>query len=139
MEETIIEAGKEQLSNALEVVSNSFTEAVTQYGPQAVDLALVVYRVDAAQALLTAAGIFICLTFVQVFLWKKGVPWAESIRCGEDRSAAKISVFGGLILLFITSAVLFIEELCYLPYWMALFGYPEVYMATKALVAAGVL
>jgi len=116
------------MSNAAQAMS----EAVKQYGPDAVDLGLIVYRISALQQILLGVvaliGIFVSKHFMQVF-YKKSVDEAQ-----EWFLAAFLLMFILIFCLISTINCLFNVYA-----WAALSGHPEILIAYKALVAAGLM
>ena len=63
--ETVID---KSLSSVLAEITTAMVDATKEYGPEAVDLALLVYRLDAAKSLLVAITmITACVIFMRVF------------------------------------------------------------------------
>ena len=53
---------QQTVQDMVKIVANAIDKAVATYGPQAVDLALVVYQVEAIQQLLNA-GMYVAIAF----------------------------------------------------------------------------
>lgn len=129
---------KEGASEIIKVVAEAIQNAVALYGPQAVDLAMVVYRVDAAQALIEGfllVGLFVLGQFLLV---KKLWPLTERVRNRGTPEVFWCPYF------FITAStglacLMGLLQLTKVHYWLAVFGYPEVHMAMKALTAGGLM
>jgi len=120
-------------------VAGAMEAAVKDYGPDAVDLALMAYRVDAAQSMVAGIG-GVALAFVSVVGLSK--LWAatqdEDGDFSEGKSLAR--VFGSIA--GVALGVVGIggaTNLFSVTGWLAVFGYPELLIATKALQAAGLL
>jgi len=125
------------VAEAMKQVGAALAEAAREYGPGAVDLALMAYRVDAAQQLLYGA---VCLAITLGValsyrkLWRASESWNEfdrdPLRLGAGVCAVVVGAFffsGAFALLIDASA------------WIAAFGYPELRIAMKALEAAGLM
>ena len=131
------EVAQQTIGDIVANVSNALTDAVKQYGPDAVDLAMLAYRVDAVQTL--AIG-FLCLAAIAISIklylrfWKIS---EEFDRWDKGPARAVIGVLLGFMSLFL--GVFTISCLLNAPIWLAAFGRPEVLIATKALKAAGLM
>lgn len=138
--EKIVEAVSDQMDTAMVEIAEALKGAVDRYGADAVELALMAFRIEAAHHLLLGV-----LQFVVVFLmWKLGrLMWAatqEGWDAGEDGPAMARAIIvtvggigGGLML---AAGVL---RLTSISAWVAVFGYPELRIAIKALEAAGLM
>ena len=132
------EAIQQGASEIIKVVANALENAITTYGPQAVDLAMMVYRIEAAQNLLYGAMIVALFGLGQFLFIKKWWPMTERQRKTHLEEAFWLPyIFGtgftGL------GALWGLYEVVQVKYWLAVFGYPEVYMAIKALSAGGLM
>ena len=116
-------------------------DAVSTYGPDAVDLALAAYRLEAAQQLLYG---FLSFSLVLVTLWLgRYIPRIalENWKHADDSDRIYINTLG-LILSSLASLMpltVTVEKSFDLSAWAALFGYPELRIVTKALEAAGLM
>lgn len=140
--EKIVEAVSDQLDTAMVEIAEALKGAVDRYGADAVDLALMAFRIEAAHHLLLGV-----LQLVVVFIVWKLWRWLWSATRGgwDDADAddgAQIArvlgtfacgLFGGLML---AAGVL---RLTSISAWVAVFGYPELRIAIKALEAAGLM
>ena len=138
--EKIVEAVSDQMDTAMVEIAEALKGAVDRYGADAVDLALMAFRIEAAHHLLLGV-----LQLVVVFImWKLGRwIWAatqEGRHAVEDvlvMVRAASVVVGGIVggLMFVDGAL----RLLSISAWFAIFGYPELRIAIKALEAAGLM
>lgn len=138
--EKIVEAVSDQMDTAMVEIAEALKGAVDRYGADAVDLALMAFRIEAAHHLLLGV-----MQLVVVFIvWKLGrLIWAatqEGWDANEDGPAmarAVIVIVGGIVggLIFVAGAL----RLLSISAWVAVFGYPELRIAIKALEAAGLM
>ncbi len=138
--EKIVEAVSDKMDTAMVEIAEALKGAVDRYGADAVDLALMAFRIEAAHHLLLGV-----LQLVVVFIvWRLGrCMWAatqEGWDAGEDGSTmarAVIVTVGGIVggLMFAAGAL----RLLSISAWVAVFGYPELRIAIKALEAAGLM
>ena len=134
--EKIVEAVSDQMDTAMVEIAEALKGAVDRYGADAVDLALMAFRIEAAHHLLRGV-----LQLVVVFImWKLGrwmwTATQEGWDAGEDGPAmarAVVVIVGGLM--FVAGAL----RLLSISAWVAVFGYPELRIAIKALEAAGLM
>lgn len=136
MDETIL---TDQLGTALSEITDTLKSAVTEYGPDAVDLALMAFRVEAIQQLV--GGLFlmlpviICVANIKT-VWNKtsGGGWSS-----EDRGFMRggYLVLGSIISMF--TALPGLNYLTDISAWAAAIGYPELRIAMKSLEAAGLM
>ena len=127
-------------------VAAAMKDAAAEYGPQAADLALLAYRVDAIKSLLlipVAGGILYGAWRGWKWLWRASADWCDppgkAYRDTFPRDIARIlsSIGGGVGGFFL--AAITIDRVIDLPLWMAAFGAPELLIATRALEAAGLM
>jgi len=138
--EKIVEAVSDQMDTAMVEIAEALKGAVDRYGADAVELALMAFRIKAAHHLLLGV-----LQLVVVFImWKLGRwMWAatqEGWDAGKDGPAIARAIgviFGGFIgsLMFVAGTL----RLLSISAWVAVFGYPELRIAIKALEAAGLM
>lgn len=138
--EKIVEAVADKMDGAVADIAEALKGAVDRYGADAVELALMAFRIEAAHHLLLGV-----LQLVVVFImWKLGRwMWAatqEGWDAGEDGPAmARVvgGIVGGIVggLMFVAGAL----RLLSISAWVAVFGYPELRIAIKALEAAGLM
>lgn len=123
------------LMSVIEQTAIALKEAVKQYGPDAVDLALKVYQVGAIKDLFV--GLFFVVIFVVVmYQWPKIIRF-EKEKAGEACGVATLGmvVVSSFLAFIVMKACL---DFLFNPFlWMAAFGRPEVLIAKKALEAAG--
>lgn len=125
------------LSSVLATVTQSLVDATKEYGPDAVELGLFVYRMEAVQKLVLASVVSVVL----VVFWKMWIKWAKTCRDWSNPDYGFPRGIAGLILSFVTVPLLIegVGSLFSPFYWVAAFGYPEVLVAYKALEAAGLM
>jgi hypothetical protein len=138
--EKIVEAVSDKMDVAMVEIATSIKGAVDQYGADAVDLALLAFRVEAAHHLMMGV-----MQLVAAFITWKLLRWLWSAtQDGWDdaddgdqiaRVFGGISgvIFGGLML---AAGILRVTSISA---WIAVFGYPELRIAIKALEAAGLM
>lgn len=134
----------EELKSFNEVFSmaaKGIQDAIAEYGPEAVDLGLMVYRLEGIREV-SLGVLFSVFTFVAYYkLFKFSVntvwPWLKATPPREDRSWVAVPiVLVSLFLIFLLGAATRIFSVYH---WAAAFGYPEVLIAHKALQAAGLM
>lgn len=131
---------QETITSAVKTVAVAMQDAIAEYGPQAADMALLAYRVQAAQNLAESLIGLALVFFVQMGIFKIWWPYVATLDVdSSDRSGLRWTptVIIGLISMFIFFGAL--SNLIYVPYWLALLGYPEVLIAIKALAAANLM
>jgi len=138
--EKIVEAVSDKMDVAMIEIAEALKGAVDQYGADAVDLALLAFRVEAAHHLMLGVMQLVAALIVWK-LWR--LLWAAT-QDGWDAAddGSKIAralgtvagmMFGGLML---AGGVLRVTSISA---WVAVFGYPELRIAIKALQAAGLM
>ena len=134
----------EELKSFNEVFSmaaKGIQDAITEYGPEAVDLGLMVYRLEGIREV-SLGVIFSVFTFVAHYkLFKFTVktvwPWLREAPPREDRSWVVVPIItASLFLIFPLGAATRVFSVYH---WAAALGYPEVLIAYKALQAAGLM
>lgn len=131
------------ISEVIKQVSDAMSGAVKQYGPDAVDLAMMAYRIEAAQqivfGLVCAIGaIFIAKAYLRLWAWSKE-------RMEDDPANDEMFVVARIMLGIFSvivcgfSVIGAIQRLIDVSAWIAVFGYPELRVAMKALAAAGMM
>lgn len=124
------------------IAATSVKEAVDKYGEQTVDLGLMVYRLSALQSILLGLFglVFLITLLIPMF---RGFPKIRAwIAAGErysDREAIWVLVVIGYVVALPFSLLLILKGLFDIYAWAAVFGYPEVLIAAKALASAGLL
>ena len=127
-------------------VASALKDAAAEYGPQAADLALMTYRVDAISSLLfipaSAAIVYGswrawgCLKAVSAGWVRTNHGWEEdSDGRGIARTLGAVALVG---VSFLVSCVA-VSRAMDIPLWMAALGNPELLIATRALQAAGLM
>ena len=121
------------LSEAISKVASSLESMVADYGADTVELALTAVRLGALSGVILSA-------LLLVLLVPAGLYTVKMVRYGWREGAEGLVVLGGglsaVISLFTFMAV---AKLANPATWAAVFGYPEVYLAYKALVSVGLL
>lgn len=125
------------ITEILKTVSHSISDAIKTYGPDAVDLALVAYQISAIQTLVIGFAFIVALIVTAIAykkLWYAVADFHESDR-------APIRFLSGLVVICLSGCfiVAAFSNLISVPVWLAAFGYPEMLIATKALIAAGLM
>ena len=138
--EKIVEAVSDKMDVAMVEIAEALKGAVDQYGADAVDLALLAFRVEAAHHLMLGVMQLVAAFVVwRLLRWL----WAFTQEGWDDaddgsqiaRALGTIAgmMFGGLML---AAGVLRVTSISA---WVAVFGYPELRIAIKALQAAGLM
>ena len=138
--EKIVDAVSDKMDTAMVEIAEALKGAVDQYGEDAVDLALLAFRIDAAHHLLIGV-----MQLVVAFIMWRLLRWLwvatqdgghpgddgplllRAIGCIVGGAIGGLMVIGGVLRLTSISA------------WIAIFGYPELRIAIKALQAAGLM
>lgn len=138
--EKIVEAVSDKMDVAMVEIAEALKGAVDQYGADAVDLALLAFRVEAAHHLMlgvmqlvAALVVWKLLRWLWAFTqegWDDADDFAQMARTFGGTSGV---IFGGLMLAAGILRVMSISA------WVAVFGYPELRIAIKALEAAGLM
>jgi hypothetical protein len=128
---------KEGFGEIVARVASAMEAAVKDYGPDAVELALLTYRISAVQELIW--GGLMAATVVAIFILCRWV-WVTSSEMhwsNRDLFRAATCGFGGLASVFLV--IFAAGKLGSVTNWAAALGYPELLIATKALMAAGLM
>lgn len=138
--EKIVEAVSDQMDTAMVEIAEALKGAVDQYGADAVDLALMAFRVEAAHSLMLGVMQLIAVLVIWKLLrwlwdvtqegWERADEGAGIMRAGGGFFG------GGLGLILLAAGILRVTSLSA---WAAVFGYPELRIAIKALEAAGLM
>ena len=138
--EKIVEAVSDRMDVAMVEIAEALKGAVDQYGSDAVDLALLAFRVEAAHHLMLGVMQLVAALIVWKLLrwlwaatqegWDEADDGAQMARAFGGISGV---MFGGLML---AAGVLRVTSISA---WVAVFGYPELRIAIKALEAAGLM
>ena len=136
------QATQATIGEVVKQVAAAMSEAVKQYGPDAVDLALMAYRVDAAQQVLhgvafAVAATAVIIAFVRFWAWSgtkmdgsyNDEPYYIGRGLGGFFAVAASTAFAAAAL----------ARLLDVSAWLATFGYPELRIAIRALEAAGLM
>lgn len=127
-------------------VAAALKDAAAEYGPQAADLALLAYRVDAIKGLLlvpVAGAAIYGIWRGWRWLWKISEAWVDNPGTPREDTGARViartvgTIVGGIGAFVF--ALVGLSRLLDIPLWIAAFGKPELLIATRALEAAGLL
>lgn len=138
--EKIVEAVSDQLDTAMVQIADALKGAVDQYGADAVDLALLAFRVEAAHHLMLGVmQLVVALVVWKLLRWlwattQKG--WDKNDEGSQFARVIGCSVGGAIGGLMLAAGVLRVTSISA---WVAVFGYPELRIALKALEAAGLM
>lgn len=137
------EAVQATITEVVKQVSDTMTEAIKEYGPDAVDLAMMAYRIEALQQIVTG---FICAAALAavVCAYRKFWCWSgakiRESRHDEDGFFLARAMLGAGVAIggaFLLAGA--IQNVVDVSAWVAVLGHPELRVAMKALVAAGLL
>jgi hypothetical protein len=118
-------------------VAQALKNAAVEYGPEAADLALLAFRVDAIKTLTeipVILGICVALWKGWRWFWVKSEEWDDG-----DRFLTRCIAFIAGAVAFVSFGVEAIDRIIDIPVWVAAFGSPELLIATRALEAAGLM
>ena len=136
------EATNATIAEVVKQVADAMASAVKDYGPEAVDLALMAYRVDAAQQLLHGVG-FAAVVGALIAAYLKIGEWSGTQMDGsfDDQGIIIGRILSGVVggIAGTLAAANAARNLLDVSAWLAAFGYPELRIAVKALEAAGLL
>lgn len=128
-------------SEAVTKVVTALESAIAEHGEAAVDLALVAYRIDAAQDVIGAT----LVVGIGVALAMKAVGWARAgiaqLASGDDEfiGAMRVGASGVAAPFGVVVALHSLSDAIAFAKWAAIFGHPEILIATNALKAAELL
>jgi hypothetical protein len=134
-----------QLNGALADITTAMKGAISTYGPDAVHVVMLSFRVEAGQQLLGGIfliGLLICLIAFGKKSWIYFSKMEKESETSSDEEGAQFmklasSVFTSILgIVCLVSAYQAISDLSA---WMAVFGWHELRIATKALHAAGLM
>lgn len=136
------DATQATISEVVKQVADAMSAAMKQYGPDAVDLALLAYRVEAAQQLLHGATFAVAVAAI-AYGFMRFWAWSATKLDGSyndepyyiGRIVAAISLLGGSAGFGAAALARLLDASA----WLAAFGWPELRIAMKALEAAGLL
>ena len=132
--EKIVEAVSDKMDVAMVEIAEALKGAVDQYGADAVDLALLAFRVMlGVMQLVAALVVWKLLRWLWAFTqegWDEADDGAQMARAFGTVAGV---MFGGLML---AAGILRVTSISA---WVAVFGYPELRIAIKALEAAGLM
>jgi hypothetical protein len=120
----------ETLTDLVSRVAVALEAAVVEHGPEAVDLVLTVYQIDAVKSLILGALLLL------PFIWFRSC--YRFVRSWEVETDGMTWVVGFGLFIFLTPAA-FGSAVFSPAHWIAAFGNPELLIATRALEAAGAL
>ena len=129
-----MEKTDEVLSEAISKVASSLESIVVDYGADTVELALTAVRLGALSEVALPA-LFLAL-FAPACLWYTVKMICYGWREGEEELVVLFGALFGAISLLAFWAV---EKAVDPAAWAAVAGYPEVYLAYKALVSVGLM
>ena len=136
---------EQTISQIVAEVAAAMKDAAAEYGPQAADLALWAYQVNAIQRLLTGVLLLAVLLGIYLawrWLWNASAAWVKEHSWGEDTETRDMSRFLGTGLALIAGSLVAAGALTRLfdvAVWLAALGRPELLIATRALQAAGLM
>ena len=141
MNDVVTKSLDETLSGAVKAVADGITNAVAEYGPDAVELALMAYRIEAAQQVATGClmvGVAVVIAFAYRKFWEVSRPYMGT-RNEEPYLISRVllGAIGGAV--SIPTLFAAVPRIADISAWVAIFGYPELRIATKALEAAGLM
>ena len=122
------------LSEAISKVASSLESIVVDYGADTVELALTAVRLGALSEVALPA-LFLAL-FAPACLWYAGKMICYGWREGKEELVVLFWVLFLGVSFFAFGAVGKVVDPAA---WAAVFGYPEVYLAYKALVSVGLM
>jgi hypothetical protein len=118
-------------------VASALKDAAVEYGPEAADLALLAFRVDAVQTL-AEGGVWVLILLAAwrawLWFWAKSEDWDDDAKYPSRAVGGIIGGIAGFVI-----ALYAIGILIDIPVWVAAFGSPELLIATRALEAAGLM
>jgi hypothetical protein len=127
----------ETITQVVAEVATALRDAAVEYGPEAADLALLAFRIDAIRTLVEG-GAWVVILIVAWRLWMaffvKSEDWDDDTKYP---TRIIIGIVGGFAGTFIGAFA--INTLINIPLWVAAFGAPELLIATRALEAAGLM
>ena len=143
MENQITEAITPTLSEIAAQAAQAMKDAAVEYGPEAMDLGLLVVCIGAAQELLASFLLAVVLSVATYFLWQGSRFYATKYKTKDyERGDDPAFTAGMLLVLAVIPAGLavgFAIDLLNIFKWAAVFGYPEVLITAKALKAVGLM
>jgi len=125
---------KQFIETAAKEVAMALKDAAAEYGPQALDMLTLVYRMSALQSIIV--GIVFAITSLAIFRVAFKVKALLAQHNGDGAEYVPFAIGCGLAGIFAVTAIAHIVDIYN---WAAIFGYPEVLIAYKALVAAGLM
>lgn len=130
-------------NEVLKTSAQVLTEASQKYGDQAVEVGLLVYRMEALNLLLLPT---LCTLLFGTLLVMFAFKWCWQIlrwqNEGTDLYNERPMIWMGVVPSVLLVVFLFFKFLALTlnPFaWASVLGYPEVFIAAKALAAAGLL
>ncbi len=121
------------IDSAVERLVNALERIATEHGPEAVDLAMTAYQVDAIQQV---AGATIA-TMMIVPAVRYGRAFAAEF--AKEENPVKCFTAGVAALVFGFFGLFGVIEIFVPVQWLAAFGSPEILVATNVLKSAGLM
>ena len=122
-------------------VVNAMEAAISEYGADAVDLAMMAYQVEAIKLLLIGFASALPLLMVKVVY--RAMRKLTSTVFDSDDDEVKFGCFMATMIYSVITGIMFLvgifDFLANPVTWLAAFGRPELLIATKALQAAGLM
>jgi uncharacterized membrane protein YidH (DUF202 family) len=119
--------------------------AISTYGPDAVHVVMLSFRVEAGQQILGGIfliGLLICLIALGKKSWNYFSEMEEKSRTKSEEEGAQFMKWASSVVFTIIGIFCLVSAygaVSDLSAWMAVFGWPELRIATKALHAAGLM
>ena len=131
------------ISEVIKQVSEAMSGAVKQYGPDAVDLAMMAYRIEAAQQIVLGivcaiSAALVTRAYLRFWAWSKDGMEQDPAN-DEGFWVGRVVLGIGCVVIGGFTAINAIQSLIDFSAWIAIFGYPELRVAMKALSVAGML
>lgn len=127
----------ETITQVVAEVAVALKDAAVEYGPEAADLALLAFRVDAIKTL-AEGGVWLLILIAAwrgwLWFWAKSEEWDDDAKYPARMILGILGGTAGFLAFLYTAGVL-ID----IPVWVAAFGSPELLIATRALEAAGLM
>jgi hypothetical protein len=127
----------ETVTQVVAEVASALKNAAIEYGPDAADLALLAFRMDALKTLVEAgvwALILLAGLRAWAWFWGKSRDWESDAKYPSRIILGIVGGFAGFVI-----AIYSIGSFINIPLWIAAFGSPELLIATRALQAAGLM
>lgn len=127
----------ETLTDMVGRVASAMENAVIEYGPDAVDLAMLAYQFEAIRHL-GAGGLALLITLGIALAYRK--IWKAAEKCKYQGNTEGTRVIATLVAVILSLSSIGVSTQLLSPvHWIAAIGSPEILIATKALKSAGLL